>query len=153
MVLPRGIRQHMLKSVWEVRQGRIAASVRQVIRTKNQRKSTVTNLGKATKMEEVWESICRKLKRLLTFQKSVSAQVRDLEKSMTAAEKERAKHRMEIMMSEDDDGVDQPRDQKHSNDSSEEEHQKFDPYPETSPASPKGHPHAARPHSTATIEA
>mmetsp|Transcript_15750 Transcript_15750/g.43508 ORF Transcript_15750/g.43508 Transcript_15750/m.43508 type:complete len:165 (-) Transcript_15750:482-976(-) len=101
MVLPRAIRQSMLKADWGVQQHQIARSVRKIVRVKNQRRSTVNNLGKATRVEEVWESFCRKLKRILTLQKPVSAQVEDLESQIDQVQKQRAQQRLSIMMAEE----------------------------------------------------
>lgn len=79
MVLPRKVRHDMLRREWDVQQREIAEAVRRNVKTKNQRKSTVNNLDKATKMEETLESASRKFKRILTFQKPVSSQVKELE--------------------------------------------------------------------------
>jgi hypothetical protein len=99
MVLPRKVRQDMLRRDWDVKQTEIAESVRRNVKVKNQRKATVNNLNKATKMEEVMESAARKMKRLLTLQKPVSAQVRDLEAQLDLAERMRNKMRAQLRMS------------------------------------------------------
>jgi hypothetical protein len=60
----------MLKREWGVLQKQIADLVRPNVKIKNhQRKATVNDLGKATKMEEFMESAGRKVKRFITFQK------------------------------------------------------------------------------------
>jgi hypothetical protein len=59
----------MLKREWGVSQKQIADLVRPNVKIKNQRKATVNDLGKATKMEEFMESAGRKVKRFIPFQK------------------------------------------------------------------------------------
>jgi hypothetical protein len=104
MVLPRKVRQDILRRDWEVSQSAIAESVRRNVKVKNQRKATVNNLNKASKIEEAMESASRKFKRLLTLQKPVSAQVRDLEAQLELAERTRNKLRAQIRMSQAMDG-------------------------------------------------
>ena len=101
MVLPRKVRQDMLRREWDVQQRDIAESVRRNVKIKNQRKATVNNLNKATKMEEAMESASRKLKRLVMFQKPCSAQVKDLETKLEKAERERQKIRLSLQMSQE----------------------------------------------------
>jgi phage-related protein len=90
----------MLRREWDVQQRQIAEAVRRNVKIKNQRKSTVNNLDKATKMEEAIESAGRKLKRVITFQKPISSQVKDLEAKVDQAQKVRRslimKHRMSL---------------------------------------------------------
>lgn len=91
----------MLRKEWDVRQRDIAEAVRRNVKIKNQRKSTVNNLNKATKMEEAMESLSRKLKRVATFQKSVSAQVKQLDEQMDKAMRQRNKLRLDIQMAQE----------------------------------------------------
>jgi hypothetical protein len=98
MVLPRKVRQDMLRREWDVNQRDIAEAVRRNVKIKNQRKATVNNLNKATKMEEAMESVSRKLKRLVLLQKPVSKQVEDLDKKIDVANRERAKLRLQLQM-------------------------------------------------------
>lgn len=105
MVLPRKVRHDMLRKEWDVTQKQIAESVRRNVRTKNQRKSTVNNLGKATKMEELWESAGRKLKRALTLQKPVSKQVQALEVKVNEVQRRRSQLALEIQMSSECESV------------------------------------------------
>jgi chromosome segregation ATPase len=91
----------MLRREWDVQQRDIAESVRRNVKIKNQRKATVNNLNKATKMEEAMESASRKLKRLVLFQKPCSAQVKDLETKLEKAERERQKLRLSLQMSQE----------------------------------------------------
>lgn len=102
MVLPRKVRQDMLRREWDVTQRQIAESVRQNVKVKNQRKATVNNLNKATRMEEAMESLSRKLKRLVTFQKTVSAQVRALEAQMDESQRRRSKLLLQMQMGQED---------------------------------------------------
>ena len=105
MVLPRKVRHDMLRKEWDVRQKDIADAVRTNVRVKNQRKATVNNLGKAPKMEQAMESLSRKLKRLATFSKPVSAQVRDLDDRMEKVMRQRSKLRLDIQMAQEYDDV------------------------------------------------
>lgn len=98
MVLPRKVRQDMLRREWEVTQRQIADSVRQNIKVKNQRKATVNNLGKATKMEEFMESAQRKIKRVVLFRKTTSAQVRDMEAKLNEVSRRRSQMKLELQM-------------------------------------------------------
>jgi septal ring factor EnvC (AmiA/AmiB activator) len=101
MVLPRKVRHDMLRKEWDIRQKDIAEAVRRNIKVKNQRKSTVNNLNKATKLEEAMESLSRKLKRLATFQKPVSAQVKYLDQQMEKVMRQRSKLRLDIQMAQE----------------------------------------------------
>ncbi|KAG7352852.1 hypothetical protein IV203_008900 [Nitzschia inconspicua] len=101
MVLPRKVRQDMLKREWNITQREIAESVRRNVKIKNQRKATVNNLKKATKMEEAMESLSRKLKRLVLLQKPVSAQVRDLEAKLDESQRMRSKLRLQMQMAQE----------------------------------------------------
>jgi len=78
MVLPKMVRQDMLKYEWNVTQYEIACAVRSIVRVKTQRRTTVNNLGKASKMEEMFEKCYRTAKRTLLIQKKTSEQVREL---------------------------------------------------------------------------
>ena len=98
MVLPRKVRQDMLRREWDVTQRQIAEAVRRNIKTKNLRKATVNNLGKASRMEEIMESAQRKIKRAIFFQKPTSQQVREMEAKLNEAERRRAQLRLEFQM-------------------------------------------------------
>jgi len=52
MVLPRKVRTDMLLRDWDLTSRQLADAVRRNVKAKNQRKATVNNLGKATKLEE-----------------------------------------------------------------------------------------------------
>lgn len=106
MVLPRDIRQSMLKKEWDVSQGQIAAAVRANIKVKNQRRSTVNNLGKATRMEEMMESAGKKVFGGLMFKKSTNRQVQELEQQVEDAQKLRSQAKLEMQMSGEYDDVD-----------------------------------------------
>lgn len=80
MVLPRDVRQQMLKKEWDVSQSQIAAAVRNNIRVKGQRRATVNNLGKATKMEERLEKTGKFVKGL--FGKNDKKELEKLQKQM-----------------------------------------------------------------------
>jgi hypothetical protein len=101
MVLPRSVRQCILKKEWDVPQRDIAQSVRRNIRVKNQRIATINNLDKTTRLEEILESAGRKIKRALRFQKPVSEQVKDLESKVNEANRIREQQLLELCMAEE----------------------------------------------------
>ena len=81
----------------------IASAVRTNIKIKNQRRATVNNLDKATKVEEMMENAGRRLMRGLLMKKSTRKQVEELERQMDEANKIRAKHQLERMEVSDED--------------------------------------------------
>jgi hypothetical protein len=89
MVMPREERQEVLMGEWKVSQGQIATAIRHNIKAKNQRRRTVNNLGKMTKMEEMQESAFRKFKRVVSFQRRPSLQVSQMTTQHLAAEMQR----------------------------------------------------------------
>ena len=101
MVLPRKLRSEMLKKDWAITQRQIAEAVRRNVKIKNQRRTTVNNLGKASKMEQVMESLNRKVKRTLLFQKSVSKQVKELESKHNEAQRMRKQRMLEAQMADE----------------------------------------------------
>jgi hypothetical protein len=107
MILPRDVRQQMLRSEWNVSQAQIASAVRNNIRIKNQRRATVNNLGKAEKMEEFFESAGSKLKQGIMLKKSTTKQARELDVMFQNANRAREQARIESMTAEmeDDDDV------------------------------------------------
>lgn len=108
MVVPRTVREHMLRREWDIPQRLIADAVRQNIKVKNQRRATVNNLDKADKVEEVMEAAGRKLMRGLLLKKSTAQQVAELERQWEQAEKARKQKELNLqMMGEyDNDGGD-----------------------------------------------
>eukprot|EP00980_Cylindrotheca_fusiformis_P007267 scaffold1525_cov142-Cylindrotheca_fusiformis.AAC.67 len=101
MVLPRKVRLDMLKKDCNVTQRQIAEAVRRNVRAKNQRRTTVNNLGKALKVEQMMESIGRKVKRTLCFKKSISLQVQELEAKHNEAARLRRQRRLELEMQDE----------------------------------------------------
>ena len=91
MILSRTAREEALRFEWNASRKEIIESVRRNVRVKNQRRTTVNNLGKATKFEEAMESASRKFKRLVKGQKSVRRQVRDLEEEFDLTNRRRSK--------------------------------------------------------------
>ena len=91
MILPRDLREDILRFECYASRKDISESVRQNMKIKNQRRTTINNLGKAEKFEEAIESLFRKLRRLITRQKPVRKQVRDLEKKIESADRRRSK--------------------------------------------------------------
>jgi hypothetical protein len=103
MILPRSVRQEMLRKEWNITQAQIASSVRNNVKIKNQRRMTISNLGKASVVEERMESISRGLKRGLFLRKSTDKQVRELEAKVDEAERMRAKLYIDCLDVEDTD--------------------------------------------------
>jgi hypothetical protein len=101
MVLPRKVRHDMLRREWDVTQRQIADAVRRNVKTKNQRRTTVNNLGKANKYEQVMESLGRKVKRTLTFKKPISKQVKYLEAKHNEAQRLRRQFVLELNMADE----------------------------------------------------
>lgn len=103
MVLPRDVRQRMLRYDWDVSQNQIANAVRTNIKIKNQRRQTVTNLDKHSKVEELLETAGRSFVRKIMFKKSTRKEMEDLDKKMDEVKKIRAQHQMERMEVSDSD--------------------------------------------------
>jgi TPP-dependent indolepyruvate ferredoxin oxidoreductase alpha subunit len=103
MVLPRDIRQRMLRYDWDVSQTQIANAVRANIKIKNQRRQTVTNLDKHSKVEEMLENAGRSFVRKILFKKSTRKEMEELDKKMEEVKKIRAQHQMERMEVSDSD--------------------------------------------------
>ncbi|MGK3737997.1 MAG: hypothetical protein ACI90V_004844 [Bacillariaceae sp.] len=91
MVLPRDVRHEILRREWDASNKEIADSVRRNVKIKNQRKTTINNLDKATKLEEVIESASRKIRRFVTGKKSINKQVKDLEEQIDLTNHRRSK--------------------------------------------------------------
>ena len=87
MILPRDLRQRMLRKEWDVTQNQIAAQVRTNIRIKNQRRTTVNNLDKSTKVEETVENARRVIANV--FGSGSKKKMRELEELMKNSEKAR----------------------------------------------------------------
>lgn len=78
MILPRDVRQGMLRKEWGVKQSEIASAVRNNIKVKNQRRTTVNNLSKSSKVEEAMENATRKVMKGLFLKKSTDKEVEKL---------------------------------------------------------------------------
>jgi hypothetical protein len=89
LLLSREEREYLLLDEWEVPRTEVTAAVRSTIKVKNQRRTTVTNLSKATKLEEVMESAGRKWKRALSFQKRPSVEAAAMIEQHLAAQAQR----------------------------------------------------------------
>jgi len=79
MILPRSLRMEMLRKEWNVSQQQIASAVRSGIRAKSQRRTTLGNLGKTEKVEEMIEGATKQLLRTLFLRKSTSKRAQELE--------------------------------------------------------------------------
>ena len=91
MAMPRRMREEMLRTEWNASRKEITEAIRQNVKVKNQRRTTINNLGKAEKYEEIMESASRKLNRFVRFQKSVKKQVKELQDKVEATERRRSK--------------------------------------------------------------
>jgi hypothetical protein len=78
MVLTREARQDLLLK-WGVSFNDIVDSIRGNIKAKNQRRQTVSNLGKVQHLEEAFESVARKLKRTLLHRKRTGNLVKEMQ--------------------------------------------------------------------------
>lgn len=96
MVIPRHERYRMLREEWDVPSTVIAASVRNAVKVKHQRRVTVSNLH-SNKWEEMVERASRKVTRTLLFRKSTTEQAKELELQLEEANKLRAKWMMQMM--------------------------------------------------------
>ncbi len=85
------MREDLLRYEWNASRKEITESIRRNVRVKNQRRTTINNLGKASKFEEAMESASRKLKRFVKGQKSVRKQVKALEEKIDATNRKRSK--------------------------------------------------------------
>ena len=90
MILPRDVRQAMLRKEWGVTQSQIASAVRTNIKVKNQRRTTVNNLSKSTRVEEAFENATRKVMKGLLL-KNTNKEFDKLEKQARQAEEQRKK--------------------------------------------------------------
>mmetsp|Transcript_5691 Transcript_5691/g.8253 ORF Transcript_5691/g.8253 Transcript_5691/m.8253 type:complete len:211 (-) Transcript_5691:274-906(-) len=64
MVIPQRIRQEMLMEEWGFSRADLASATRKVTKCKNQRRQTVNNLY-LSKIEEIWETTFKTLRRLV----------------------------------------------------------------------------------------
>ena len=88
MILPRDVRQGMLRKEWGVSQSQIASAVRANIKVKNQRRTTVNNLSKSSRVEEAFENATRKVMKGLLL-KNTNKELDKLEKQAKQAEDQR----------------------------------------------------------------
>ena len=101
MILPRSIRTEILRKEWNVSQQQIAAAVRQGIRAKSQRRTTLGNLGKTDKVEEMIEGATKQLLRTLFLRKSTSRSIQEMDEKMKRAHQQRVQHIMTQTMKEE----------------------------------------------------
>ena len=78
MVLPRSLRIEMLRKEWGVSQSQIARAVRSGVRAKSQRRTTLGNLGKTERVEELIEGATKQLLKSLFLRKSTSKRAQEL---------------------------------------------------------------------------
>ncbi|EEC48049.1 predicted protein [Phaeodactylum tricornutum CCAP 1055/1] len=101
MILPRDLRQSMLRKEWDITQLQIAAAVRANIKAKNQRRSTVNNIGKATKIEEMMEKAGKKVRRGFLLKKSTTKEMEELEQKMQEADIARKQEQLDSQMADE----------------------------------------------------
>ena len=85
LILSREEREALLLN-WGASFHDIVESVRGNIKVKNQRRQTVTNLGKVERIEEAFESATRKLKRALMLRRSTGNKVKRLQEQANLAQ-------------------------------------------------------------------
>ena len=85
MILSREEREALLLN-WGASFHDIIESVRSNLKIKNQRRQTVTNLGKIERIEEAFESATRKLKSALLLRRSTGNQVKRLQEQANLAQ-------------------------------------------------------------------
>lgn len=85
MILSREEREALLLN-WGASFHDIVESVRGNLKVKNQRRQTVTNLGRTEKIEEAFESATRKLKRTLLLRRSTGNKVKRLQEQANLAQ-------------------------------------------------------------------
>lgn len=86
IVLTRAEREELLLN-WGIAFDDIIDSIRANIRVKNQRRQTVTNLGKVERLEEAFESATRKIKRALLLRRRTGEKVKQLQQQADVAAK------------------------------------------------------------------
>ncbi|KAG7366903.1 hypothetical protein IV203_029573 [Nitzschia inconspicua] len=86
LILSREQREALLLN-WGASFHDIVESVRGNIKVKNQRRQTVTNLGRTEKIEEAFESATRKLKRALLLRRSTGNKVKRLQEQANLAQR------------------------------------------------------------------
>ena len=95
MILPRGLRVEMLRKEWGVSQQQIARAVRSGIRAKSQRRTTLGNLGKTEKVEELIEGATKQLLKSLFLRKSSSKKAKELGDKIQIVKQQRAQRVLE----------------------------------------------------------
>jgi hypothetical protein len=84
MVLTRDEREKLLLH-WGYSFDDIVSAIRTNIKIKNQRRQTVTNLGKVERLEEAFESATRKLKRVVLLRRSTADEVKEMQEQAELA--------------------------------------------------------------------
>ena len=83
-MLTRDDREKLLLN-WGYSFDDIVSAIRSNIRVKNQRRQTVTNLGKVERLEEAFESATRKLKRMILLRRSTADEVKEMQEQADLA--------------------------------------------------------------------
>ena len=78
----------MLRKEWDISQSQIAAAVRANIKIKNQRRTTVNNLSKSSRVEEAFENATRKVMKGLLL-RNTTKELDKLEKQAKMAEEQK----------------------------------------------------------------
>ena len=90
MILPRSVRVDMLRKEWGVSNHQIVCAVRSGVRAKNQRRTTLGNLGRTEKVEEMIEGATKKLLKTLFLRKGTSDRAHELEEQIQQVNSQRA---------------------------------------------------------------
>lgn len=108
MILPRSVRVGMLRKEWGVSNQDIVEAVRLGVRTKNQRRTTLGNLGRTEKVEELIEGATKQLLKTLFLRKGSSKKAYELEKEIQRVDDQRAQVVLEQTMEGDYDESETP---------------------------------------------
>ena len=95
MILPRSVRVDMLRKEWGISNREIVSAVRSGVRAKNQRRTTLTNLGRTEKVEEFFEGATKQLLKTLFLRKGTSQKAFELEQEIQKVDDQRAQLMLE----------------------------------------------------------
>jgi hypothetical protein len=98
MILPRSVRVDMLRKEWGVSNKEVVRAVRNGVRAKNQRRTTLGNLGRTEKVEEMIEGATKQLLKSLFLRKGTSQRAFELEKEIQRVNSQRAQIYLEQTM-------------------------------------------------------
>lgn len=105
MILPKSVRVSLLKDCG-ISNNQIVAAIRSGVRAKNQRRTTLGNLGRTEKVEEIIEGAAKQLLKTLFLRKSTSAKAQELQDEIQKVNNHRAQIVLEYTSKEDCDESD-----------------------------------------------